>query len=252
MSFSRQDRDVLVRTYGVTLSQGAIVPPSTADWHQLVYAAKGVMTLRTGSGVWVVPPHRASWIPSAMEYDLKVGGPTALRILYLPSRGRHPRIPFDLTQPAVVNVAPLLRELILRAVFIGALQPKISSHRHLAALIWDELERVPISPLQLPYPKEPRASVFVSSVEAGKPEKLALKESGAGRRTLEREFLRETGMSLGRWTRRRRLLTGLQLLASGSTSSEVAFQLGYCSASAFIAMFKRELGATPGQYLDRA
>jgi AraC-like DNA-binding protein len=31
----------------------------------------------------------------------------------------------------------------------------------------------------------------------------------------------------------------------------VAFDIGYESPSAFIAMFRRALGATPGQYLSR-
>lgn len=38
-------------------------------WHfhdsdQLVYASRGVMTVRTDDGTWVVPTHRAVWIPA--------------------------------------------------------------------------------------------------------------------------------------------------------------------------------------------
>ena len=41
----------------------------------------------------------------------------------------------------------------------------------------------------------------------------------------------------------------LQHMANGSSVQTVALNLGYESASSFIAMFKRTLGKPPGQYL---
>ena len=49
-------------------------------------------------------------------------------------------------------------------------------------------------------------------------------------------------MSLGQWTRRQGLLHALRRLAGGEAVNTVALELGYNGASAFIAMFRRELG----------
>ena len=67
-------------------------------------------------------------------------------------------------------------------------------------------------------------------------------------RTLERVFLRETAMPLGRWRRRARLISALRLLAEGLDVTRVAVDVGYQASSAFIAAFRRELGTTPGRY----
>jgi AraC-like DNA-binding protein len=67
---------------------------------------------------------------------------------------------------------------------------------------------------------------------------------------MERLFREETAMSLGRWLRRARLLEGLRRMGAGDTVADVALDLGYSSASAFISMFRREVGETPRRYLE--
>ena len=49
-----------------------------------------------------------------------------------------------------------------------------------------------------------------------------------------------------------RLLHALRLLAAGQSVTTVALEVGYDSPSAFIAMFRRSLGATPGGYFATA
>jgi len=43
-------------------------------------------------------------------------------------------------------------------------------------------------------------------------------------------------------------VVALEWLGRGDRVSDVAFAVGYSDVSAFIAMFKAALGATPGQY----
>ncbi len=233
---------MILRTFGLTYSQKQLVPPVSADWNQLVYASKGVLTVRTEDGAWVVPPHRAVWIPANLRSQLEVSRETALRMLYLRSGVKRPGC-------AVVSVSPLLRELILRAVSIGALERSNPIHVHLEALIREELRSIDTVPLQLPLPQSQIAKEFVAAIEPAFDVDSALAHCGASRRTIERLFRSETSMSLGQWIRRRKLLLGLQWMVEGETSGEVAFRLGYNGPSAFIAMFKRELGSTPGNYL---
>jgi AraC-like DNA-binding protein len=250
---SRQRGDsVRIRSFGVTFHDGQKPPAllrGTSDWHQLIYATRGVMTVYTGRDAWVVPPHRGVWIPSGFEYRLEMAGEVALRMLYV--RRRHAA---NLRTCAVVNVTPLLRELIVRTNLIGALDDAISSQKHLMSVIFDELKLLTTVPLQLPLPTENRAARFAELV-AGEgcgetPVGVLIRRSGASRRTLERIFRAETAMSLGQWLRRQKLLNGLRRLAAGEPVNAIALELGYNSASAFIAMFRRELGQTPKRYFE--
>src|ERR1700690_2681676 len=56
------------------------------DRDQIVYASRGVMTVRTSAGTWVVPIHRAVWIPAAVPHTITMSGTVAMRTLYLRPR----------------------------------------------------------------------------------------------------------------------------------------------------------------------
>ncbi|MGA7826924.1 MAG: helix-turn-helix domain-containing protein, partial [Geobacteraceae bacterium] len=64
-----------------------------------------------------------------------------------------------------------------------------------------------------------------------------------------RLFVRETGLTFGAWRKRLVLQEAIERLGTGQNITRVAFDLGYQSLSAFIAMFRQALGASPGQYL---
>ena len=66
----------------------------------------------------------------------------------------------------------------------------------------------------------------------------------------QRVFLEETRMHFGQWRQQFRLLHALQLLASGEKVTAAALEAGYNSPSAFIAMFRKQLGTTPKRYLE--
>ncbi|MFK5953543.1 MAG: AraC family transcriptional regulator [Desulfobacterium sp.] len=72
--------------------------------------------------------------------------------------------------------------------------------------------------------------------------------AGATGRTLARLFVKETGMTFRQWRQQARLIEALSLLAQGMPVKEVAFDVGYESVSAFIHMFRKSLGCTPGQF----
>jgi AraC-like DNA-binding protein len=57
-------------------------------------------------------------------------------------------------------------------------------------------------------------------------------------------------MNFGKWRQQLRLLHALQLLASGEKVTAAALEAGYNSPSAFIAMFRKQLGTTPTRYLE--
>jgi AraC-like DNA-binding protein len=250
--YRHPDSSVRIRSFGVTFQNGEAVPPvlqATAEWHQLLYATRGVMTVFTQDGAWVVPPHRAVWIPAGYLYQLETSGEVAIRSLYLLAGGRR-----TARRCSVVNVTPLLRELIVRTNLIGALDAAIPQQRRLISVIHDELSTLKSVPLQLPIPRDRRAAQFATLAASERGEKqpvtVLLRQAGISRRTLERIFRAETGMSLGQWLRRQKLLQALKLVAAGDSVKSIALELGYSNPSAFVAMFRRELGQTPKRYFE--
>lgn len=75
--------------------------------------------------------------------------------------------------------------------------------------------------------------------------------AAASRRTLERLFLEQTGLPVGRWRQRARLVAALRLLADGVPVTTVAHRVGYSTPNAFGAMFRAELGTSPARYFAR-
>ena len=260
MSNFRQadESSIRIRSFGVTFGSGQkvpphqLVPPAAGMWHQLVCATRGALTVRTDQCAWVVPPHRAVWMPAGFQYRIEMSGVVAVRMLYVRPRKRLDRLlPRECS---VVNVTPLLRELILRTVQVGALDAAIPEQKRLIGVILDELKVLIAVPVQLPLPHDSRAVQFaaLASRDSGgvPPIETLLRQCGTSRRTLERLFHAETGMSLGQWQRRQTLLDALRRLAAGENVTSVAGELGYSSPSAFIAMFRRELGQTPKRYFE--
>lgn len=242
------ESEFLVRTLAVGYASGTILEPHSHDWAQLVYASEGVMSVHTTEGTWVVPSLRAVWIPAGIGHSVAMSGRVAMRTLYLA-----PKLVAGLPgRCCVVAVPPLLRELILHTVAQGALRSDVPEHRRLVDFLLDQLRVLPAVPLELPMPRDPRA-LRVAVRLRDEPGETAVvddlaREAGASRRTLERLFQNETGLSLGRWRQQARLLHAMRLLARGESVTSTALEVGYDSASAFIAAFATVMGTTPGRY----
>src|ERR1700685_4625268 len=80
------DRNSAITTLTRDYPAGHVIPLHFHDRDQLVYASRGVMTVRTGDGTWVVPPTRAVWLPAAVPHTITMSGTVAMRTLYLRPR----------------------------------------------------------------------------------------------------------------------------------------------------------------------
>jgi AraC-like DNA-binding protein len=228
-------------------------PSHEIDWHshprfQLVYAARGVMTVDTRDATWVVPPQRAVWMPPQVAHRLTAKGAVQMRSLYIRPDAAA-RMP---TTCEVLEITPLLRELILRATELPMEYDERGPAGRVMRLLLDELASLPRLPYNLPMPKAaPLAAIcrrlLDAPDDAATLEEIARKGSLSAR-TLARHFRRHTGMSFAEWRRRARLLRALGWIAEGRPILEVAIELGYESPSAFSAMFRRELGAPPSSF----
>lgn len=234
----------LLRDY----SAGHVVPLHFHDRDQIVYASRGVMTVRTKFGTWVVPPYRAVWIPANVPHTITMSGTVAMRTLYL-----KPRLARVLPRDCcVVNVSPLLKELIVHVCKFHNLRKSIQWQKHLIDVILDQLEKVQMVPLQLSHLSDSRAARVAEALMADPGNRRTLaqicKSSGASKRTLERIFQQDVGMSFGKWRQQLRLMHAMRLLAEGAKVTHAALEAGYSTPSAFISMFRKTLGTTPTSY----
>jgi len=248
MRQQRPDGSVWVRTNPLTMLHDHISAAHAHVWDQLTYAASGVMRVHTESATWLVPPHRAVWLPAGVRHTEEMHAPVSVRTLYLA-----PKLAKGLPREVcMVNIPALMRELILHISRIGVLDRKKPADAHLISVLLDELVGAPDVPLQLPMPRDDRAKRVAAFLQESPDDDASVAElsrrAGASRRTIERLFLAEAKMTVGEWRRRLRLLHGVRLLAGGESVTNAAIDAGYASTSAFIAAFKRTFGVTPSRY----
>ncbi len=225
------------------------------DWHdhpraQLVYAERGVISVSTIEGVWITPPERAVWVPAGIRHRVDMSGPVRMHSLYV----RPDAAPGLFSQCRVVMVTPLLRELIRQAVNVPELYDENGPDGRLIRVLVDQLVSLDQAPLHLPMPEDQRLRRVTEAIIATPADNRSLKnwanDAGASARTLERLFQRETNMTFRAWRQQARLLAALKALAGRQPVTQVALDLGYESPSAFIAMFRRAFGVSPGRYFN--
>ena len=219
------------------------------DWHfhdrpQLVYPGRGVLQVFTQAGSWIVPPLRGVWIPPRVAHSHRARGATELLSVGFAAGVD----PFAERGPVVVEVSPLLREVVLTLTSGEEMQS--AARRRLRQVALDQLRRLPVLPLRLPRPRDDRLLRIVEALSEDPSDRRTLaqlgREVGASERTLSRVFRRETGMSFPQWRAQLRLQHAQLLLAGGESVTNTAHACGYRSASAFIDAFRAAFGSTPG------
>jgi AraC-like DNA-binding protein len=214
---------------------------------QLIGALRGLMTLRTVRGQWVVPAIHAVWVPPHTVHGLHSHGPYAGFSVYI-AQARCGDLP---AEPQTLRVSGLLREAVLRAATwqVAALD---AARMRIADVIIAEIAASPREALGLPLPLDRRLLAIAEALASNPADKRSLdgwaSMGGLSKRNLTRLFRAETGHSLAQWRQRARLMLALEKLATGDAVTTIALDLGYETVSAFIAAFHRSFGVTPGRY----
>lgn len=229
-----------------TLTPGAGIDAHRHDDHQIVYAGRGVLAVTTDAGSWVAPATRAIWVPAGTVHAHQAHGELELHLVGLPAADN----PLRLTAPSVLAVGPLLRELIL--AYTRAPHDDSPERRRLRAVLLDQLRASPQQPVYLPTPADPRLRELCAILSGNPADKRTLAalgaQVGASDRTLARLFRADLGMTFPQWRTQLRLYRALILLADNESVTAVAHTCGWSSTSAFIDVFRRAFGHTPGMH----
>ena len=240
----------IVSTSGEFKAMTQIVSHSH-PWSQLSYSCRGVMHIETSAGVFVIPPEQALWRPAKTQHQHFCKNSVSNRSLYI-----DPAWSEELGNSVrTLTVDPLLKSLLLEVASWPELYQENEQTSRLTRVLIDRLAIAPSNELFMPTIKDNRLLPIIDELNHDPANKLTIEQwatkVGASSRTLNRLFNKHYGMGFSRWKQKLKILKSLEMLNTGTQLTNIAFELGYESTSAFITGFKKQLGCSPKKYLSR-
>jgi AraC-like DNA-binding protein len=230
----------------------ATYPQHRHAWGEFVYSFSGVMEVKLDDRHYLAPPQYGIWLPPNVEHRGLNRYEACHCSLYIAEElsGALPRTTCALT------VSPLVRALLdhLRQHPPGL--PRTLEEERLLRVLVDQLARASCAGSYLPTSDDPLLGPVLHALEAQPGDTRSLPElaraANTTERTLMRRCQRDLGMSFAEWRQRLRVVKAMPLLETGQTVENIALDLGYGSASAFITMFRRLMGVTPDEFRKSA
>jgi AraC-like DNA-binding protein len=249
-----------LRTRLRDLQQDTHFEPHRHDWAQLACCAGGLLqvVVRAAGPAGaeqdisvIVPPQRAVWIPPGALHSVMVVEAAQSRTVYLHASLVLP----EWRQVRVLAVTPLLHALI-DAQDQASYRHQPAEQAALTTLVRHELAQATCLPVGVPLPPAGRGDRRLRALCQGllaQPDAFGTLAQwaaahGASERTMARLFRAELGMSFHQWRQQAVLARALPRLAQGVPVAQVAADCGYASESAFSAMFKASMGASPRHF----
>lgn len=237
-------------------------PPGHADfviepgWDQVISTVAGVITVTAANTKWTVPADRAVWIPADIEAAVDNSRTVSVRAVYFRpgvlggelddvTRSRASR------HPVVLNLGSFDRALIEHVIGVAPLYEHASVDRALTTVLLDRLRTSTAASLALPLPggELGREFRYIVDVDPGLASPVVARRLAVSLRTLERHVRSETGLSVGAWRRRARILSSLDELGEKGSVTRAAAAAGYSTPSAYVTAFRHELGTTPRRFM---
>jgi AraC-like DNA-binding protein len=227
---------------------GARTEPHAHDWGQLNFVTHGIMQLDVAGQRFISPPQYGVWIPPQVEHSTYNADATTYRSLYVALHLAR-QLP---SLPCTLAISPILRAILSDFAARDVSVPVSAEDQRLAQVALDQLKAARPHDAYLPYAASPELQAMLQALREAPGDQCSLAGWAARfnmtARTLERRCARELGMSLGEWRRRLRFTLAIDALEAGRSIQQIAFDLGYGTASSFIVMFRRAAGTTPEQY----
>lgn len=216
---------------------------------QFIYSSRGVTRVVTAQGVYLIPCSQAFWCPPNHQHTLYFLGEVTITNLFIdPSCSK--KLPDKLQ---VVDVSPLLKELILKAVNINTDYSNRGKEHRLMEVILDEISELKSAPLTLPWSEDSKLMPIMQAIFNEPTNAKNIVQwadlSYVSSRTLARLFKKEVNMTFSEWRMQARLFYALEKLYEGKSVTYISLELGYSTPSAFISAFRKLLGKSPLEYM---
>lgn len=224
-----------------------LYPRHQHAWGEFVYSFSGVMEIKVAEHHYLAPPQYGIWLPPGVQHvGLNRYEACHCSLYIAPEQcSALPRTPCALT------VSPLVRALLDHLHQQPAEKPIGPRTARLLRVLVDQLALAPCAGSYLPNSDDAALGAVLRLLQAQPGDKRSLAELARAAHTTERTLMRraqrDLGMSLAEWRQRLRVVKAMALLEAGQSVETIALDLGYSSASAFITMFRRLVGTTPGR-----
>lgn len=212
--------------------------------HELLWNDSGVSRVTATDRTWLITPVLGLWMPAGFLHEGSATAGTRCNFSHFGVRS----VPNISAVPVAVELTPLLRLLLER---LASTTLPASSRAIAEAAVLDVLAPAPHEvSLHIPQSKLLRPIVESVAQNPGQQRSAAewARELQVSPRTITRAFQAETGAGFLHWVAKARAQRAISLLAGGEDIEEVAAVLGYSSASAFGAAFKRTTGFIPSSF----
>lgn len=240
---SKLPHPVYFRT--ASLPSAASYPRHQHPWGEFVYAFSGVMELKLSGSHYLSPPQYGIWLPPDVEHRGMNRSEASHCSLYI-SRELCRGLP---KATCALAVSPLVKALLEHLRTHRVAHPRTSHERRLFRVLIDQLALAPQQGSYLPMSDDALLGPVLTALEKDPADSSSVaswaKKMHTTERTLERRCQQHLGLSLSDWRQRLRVVKALAMLEAGRSVEAIALDLGYSSASAFIAMFRRLTGTTP-------
>ena len=127
-----------------------------------------------------------------------------------------------------------------------------AEYQRLLHVILDQLHQAKLVSSYLPHSEHPALKQLLDYLHQHSADQSSLEQLAQRinmtERTLARYCQKELGMSLHEWRQRLKVMKAMSMLNAGQTVENIALELGYANASAFINMFKKWMLCTPDQF----
>lgn len=254
-----------VRSKMRELDKDTLIMPHRHAWAQLAISTGGVIRVSLPDATYLVPPHRAVWVPPGVEHAVTLVETACLYTLYfLPEThggGTQARWMHDAAwqQCRVMEASALLQALVVEMDTCSDQAPPLSAQQlerehHLSALVCDEIRRAPVMELGVRLPQDKRLKNLCEAVLDDPRRHATLEEwaldTGASLRTVARLFRSELGCTFTQWRQQVVLAKAVALAAQRLPIAHIAAELGY-TPSAFSALVRRTVGMTAATFLGQ-
>lgn len=216
-------------------------------WAEFIYAFSGVMEVHIDQVDYITPPRYGVWLPPNLQHSGFNRTDVSHATLYI-----HESLCAALPKQAgILLSSPLISALFEHLRFSQQPLDGVEYQRMLQVIL-DQLHHAELVSSYLPSTEHFALTKLLAFLDANPANNSSLdrlaKHINMTERTLARHCQKELGMSLNEWRQRLKIMKAIHMLASNKTVENIALDLGYANASAFISMFKRWMNTTPDQF----
>ncbi|MEK6495103.1 AraC family transcriptional regulator [Myroides odoratimimus] len=221
---------------------------------QLVYVESGYQYLHVESCQFLLPQNHVAYIPSNVPHKTTHASEhVSLRTLYFDVDG----LPPFYNELYLFSIPSVLREMIMYTEkWSMNMEYEESEQTFLRAILLELPSFVQNAvPLITPVPRTKVLLDATAYIHKHYPSTITIDELAQlcfmSIRTLERQFKKETGISIAKYIQMVRIIKSIELLSEGQyTINEIALLVGYNSAQSYSNVFTKLMGQRPTEFIQ--